>query len=259
MTDLNVELNNLFEEWKTSLKEENGDDIFFTRDGLVYKNDQTIEETDHRWKNSEKRIMFILKDQPSVGADDDARMWLRSSVMDTEKNAKQKEYNRALKSVFLRNIARLFWGLYYSNKDWLCWFDEAKIEDLTKIVNEEPFAFVESKKIQGGTCITDKELTEHLRNYSHFLSREIDILNPNIVVCMGQPVFDSVLKIFEGKGIVTKKFKNIYVYDEGKSNVVILYAGHPSSPCSERELYDGAMEWYRYYIDPQYAKDCKII
>ena len=66
------------------------------------------------------------------------------------------------------------------------------------------------------------------------------------------------LKFFKEKGCVTKVYRNLHVYEAEKENekVTILYSGHPSSRSSEQAIYDGAMEWYRYYIDPNYAKLC---
>lgn len=260
MESINNQLNTLFDEWKESLIQEYGNqqEVFFTRDGLMYNNNMSIEDTDLAWKESDKRIMFILKDQPSVESDDDARLWIRTTVMDNVKGQKQKEANRTLKTKFLRIITRLFWGLYNSNKEWLCWFDEAKTEDIISLVNNVPFAFVESKKLQGKPEIKDKELSEHLSKFGAFLQREIDILNPNFIVCMGQPIYDFVLKFFKEKGCVTKVYRNLHVYEAEKENekVTILYSGHPSSRSSEQAIYDGAMEWYRYYIDPNYAKLC---
>ena len=260
MESINNLLNTLFDEWKESLIQEYGNqqEVFFTRDGLMYNNNMSIEASDLAWKNSDKRIMFILKDQPSVESDDDARLWVRTTVMDNVKEQKQKEANRTLKTKFLRIITRLFWGLYNSNKEWLCWFDEAKTEDIISLVNKVPFAFVESKKLQGKPEIKDKELSEHLSKFGAFLQREIDILNPNFIVCMGQPIYDFVLNFFKEKGYVTKVYRNLHVYEAEKENekVTILYSGHPSSRSSEQAIYDGAMEWYRYYIDPNYAKLC---
>ena len=116
---INNLLNTLFDEWKESLIQEYGNqqEVFFTRDGLMYNNNMSIEASDLAWKNSDKRIMFILKDQPSVESDDDARLWIRTTVMDNVKGQKQKEANRTLKTKFLRIITRLFWGLYNSNRN----------------------------------------------------------------------------------------------------------------------------------------------
>ena len=114
MESINNLLNTLFDEWKESLIQEYGNqqEVFFTRDGLMYNNNMSIEASDLAWKNSDKRIMFILKDQPSVESDDDARLWIRTTVMDNVNALKQKEDNRNLKTKFLRIIARLFWGVY---------------------------------------------------------------------------------------------------------------------------------------------------
>lgn len=261
--NINSKLNDLFKDWKKSLITEYGNlqPVFFTADGLMYKNNISIEETDLTWQKLDKRIMFVLKDQPSVGSDDDARLWLRTTIYDNDKSIELKDRNRSLQTKFLRIIARLFWGLYNAKKDNLCWYDEPQSEAIVDLFNTIPFAFIESKKIQGGPKISDKNLCDHLTKnvYREYLQREIDILDPNIIVCMGQPVYDSVLEIFKGKGLVKKVFQNLHTYESPKGNIIILYSGHPSSRASERSLYDGAIEWYRYFIDTDYANLCNII
>lgn len=96
------QLDELFEEWKQeSLKYdeprepiENGR-IIFTDDGLVEKSDELKIDVEKEWRKSDKRVMFILKDQPSEWCND-ARLWLKTPE------------NRELKSKFIHNIANIF-------------------------------------------------------------------------------------------------------------------------------------------------------
>ena len=74
------QLESLFNDWiKASKKDEYcerrdiNNNIIFTYDGLMYKPDLSIDVEDE-WEKENKRIMFLLKDQPSDWSDDARKM-----------------------------------------------------------------------------------------------------------------------------------------------------------------------------------------
>ena len=72
----------------------------------MYKPDLSIDVEDD-WEKENKRIMFLLKDQPSDWSDD-ARKWLKDYPDDKEETKKRKAKNRELRSKFIHNIAIYF-------------------------------------------------------------------------------------------------------------------------------------------------------
>ena len=173
MEDYNLRLDKeVFPKWKAELKEKeeaplldtNGEPIF-TCDGIMWKNNVSKEELYNSWEKSDRRILFLLKDQPSK-TNDDTRFWLKDVPDDSEDKRKLKSKNRNLEVQFLCRIANLHWGLSKVNRDeeeqW--WLPEIKMhfDKQKEFFNTQPFAFVECKKQPGSTKLATKVLGHHL-------------------------------------------------------------------------------------------------
>lgn len=233
---INGRLNLLFEYWKVKSKFLKDSD-YFVSDGIM--------NNEESWMSKKKRIAFLLKDQYQKGGNwpDDVRKWMDDKI---------------LTKTFYHKMANLFWGLSHSteNEDAQWWYDE--IEKHTNEVKDffmkEPFAYIECKKQPGGPEITDKDLTYYINRYKYLLQEEIEIINPNIIVCMGGPIFDFVLKMYGAteKNLVAER--NVYYIPSEKK--VIIYAGHPADRRSGYEKhYEGVMWWYRKFLDSEAYKD----
>lgn len=85
------------------------------------------------------------------------------------------------------------------------------------------------------------------------LNEEIEILNPNIIVCMGQPIFDFVLKMYSATEENLVAEKNIHYIPSCKK--VIIYAAHPSGRDSYQNHYEGVMHWYRQFLHSKAYKE----
>lgn len=127
--------------------------------------------------------MFLLKDKNTPDGDD-TRLWLvddRNGL-----NSRRLAGGNVGKTGFLPNLARLLYGLLITQKDVRFGFDEVKKQkmgDVRRFWNNEPFAFVESKKLAGYSSVTSKTVTAAMLRDEVFLKEEIDILSPNIIVC----------------------------------------------------------------------------
>lgn len=242
MESTNKQLDSLFEYWKAKSKALKDADEIVT-DGIMRKFVTTNTINNTPWKDRNLRIAFLVKDNPD-GAHD-TRNWL------------EKEDNRNLKSVFLHKIANLFYGLSHSTNDdgeqW--WFGEIEqhAEDVKTFFNTEPFAFVECKKQSGTTKIDDKKLETYIKKYKNLLNEEIEILNPNIIVCMGQPIFDFVLKMYSATEENLVAEQNIHYIPSCKK--IIIYAAHPSARDSYQNHYEGVMYWYRQFLHSNAYKE----
>lgn len=231
--DLNFRLNELFACWKKEIAVNEGvllDKVQFTADGLVYKNSKSIEQTDKEWFSSPRRVMFVAKDNSS-GYSDDTRIWLKDMEQDSEKNKHDKSANRQIKSIFIKKIAYLLWGLHNVGKDIDWEYNEVKShhKDVVTFFNDAPFAFIESKKQPGGKSITDEVLQQHYNRYWHFLDMEINILNPNILVCFGRKVYGFIKWLHRNTLIEYDKDIAITSADWPRSGRCIIHAKHPSA------------------------------
>lgn len=231
MKDYNGMLDRLFEEWNAeSIK--NGDDVI-SRDGLMRIKGQDVNAL---WDKADKKVMFLLKDQPDGGGDD-IRNWL--TLPEDNKYAKS---NREAGSIFLKRIACLLYGFTYCNTAY--W--TLNMDDVVKCFLEKPFALVETKKQSGGTSVSNQTMNEYIDRYKDFLLREIDILSPNIIVCCGGPQHHFALNTLYRPEDLETIDQNVH-YDKEK-NVVIVYAGHPSARCSHQDYYQGAMYHYDFFL-----------
>lgn len=229
MVNYNEKLNILFEKWEAeSVK--NGELGAFCRDGLMYKYGHDRKYVDELWENSKKRILFLLKDPKEYSGD--SREWL-----DYEKN-------QQLKSTFIKKLAYILYGLSHVKNGKTVDFWDITDEQLVKCFNEIPFAFVESKKQAGTTAIKDKELTEYINRYKGYLTEEINILNPDIVICFGGPQYHfAIYDLYKDAEVIDK---NIRLHKQ--TNTLFIYSYHPSARSSYESFYSAIMYEYGKFL-----------
>ncbi|MDE6368507.1 MAG: hypothetical protein K2K94_04635 [Muribaculaceae bacterium] len=121
---IDFRLSRLFEEWSKRLKC-NGDKNF-TKDGILYKDGVSIEQTLKDWKSSKIKVLFLLKDQNQGQSnwDEDIRYWLKNSEWDSEGALYNKEANRNLRPKTIRILAYILWGLSKSSSECSWEYDE---------------------------------------------------------------------------------------------------------------------------------------
>jgi hypothetical protein len=228
MANYNEQLNILFDKWETE-SNKNGETAF-CRDGLMYKYGRDKNYVDELWGKSQKRIMFLLKDPKEESGD--SREWL------------YYESNRQLQAQFIRKLACLLYGLSTAKNGKTVDFSAITNEQIVSCFDETPFAFVESKKQAGTTTIKDKELDKYINRYKEYLTEEINILNPNIIVCCGGPQYHFALTdLCKNAEIIDK---NIHFHKE--SNTLLIYSYHPSARTSYESFYNEVMRQYEQFL-----------
>lgn len=230
MANYNEKLNALFDKWQeeSGIK---GEKDSFCRDGLIYKYGHYNNYVDELWDKSQKRILFLLKDPKEVSGD--SRDWLNY------------EKNQQLQSPFIKKLAYVLYGLSTVKDGKIADFWDITHEQLVRCFNEIPFAFVESKKQAGTIRIQDKVLNRYINDYKEFLTKEINILKPNIVICFGGPQYHfAVTDLFKD---AEKIDNNIYIDKESKT--LIIYSYHPSARKSYESFYSQIMREYAKSLD----------
>lgn len=233
---INQELDRLFNDWKPFCN-------YFVKDGIMLKPNRQI-DVDEAWINSERRIAFLLKDQnQSAGNgqhwDDDTRLWLTTD-------------NQLPKGQLFQIIANLFYGLWHIDTDEYnqVWFGELKQDKVVKLFNEYPFAFIECKKEPGDQNLKDSVLRHYLQEKPHadFLSKELEILNPNIIVCCGGPIFDFCINLY-GKDNLHNYGQSGNLKFSKKNNTIIIYCEHPAKPGTNKQrFHDVTLDLFREFV-----------
>lgn len=267
------ELDNIFMEWQQKMKtigdtyyDENGE-LAFTKDGVIYKNGEKTEITEQKWVNSSKRILFLLKDQHQIRDKgkpfwpEDIRYWLKDGENDKGDALKQKKENRELGNRFFKHLANIFWGLSKADlqNDWE--YDEVvKCEyEVKEFFNAQPFALVECKKQPGDGTLDDKILIHHLNEYGDLLIREIEILEPNMIICTSPHIYNFINNAYQKqypndglKRIDEKKHNSIRFHP--KTQTLIFCSYHPSSfgKYGGKFNYDSVMDHYRTFLKSIY-------
>ena len=195
----NGELNKLFDEWIASY--EANERHLFCKDGLVvkYKDESSGYDINKKWDEAERRIMFIVKDCPDGWGWDTRRLLV--GYEDNKKSQENALKTRMLKgrTGYFKNIARMLYGLQYMTEDNKGNNLNDQIKNATSLIqafNDIPFAYIEAKKLAGDKSCPDIKLLEALEVDGAFLSKEIEILRPNIIVCCDSngDIFNSVVK-----------------------------------------------------------------
>jgi hypothetical protein len=215
--NINEKLDELFLRWKEKSEqtEQNRESSSFCEDGLMYKYGHEKNYVDKLWVKSQKRIMFFLKDAKEQSGD--SRLWLYEEGTDHRNN-------RNLKPKLMKVLAYWLYGFTTVKEGKIEELEAISHEQLVECFNQVPFAFVESKKQSGKPSISKTVLTEYIDRYKDFLIEQIDILNPNIIVCCGEPQYKFVLnKIYIGSEQIDK---NLF-YNKAKQTL-IFYSYHPS-------------------------------
>ena len=198
------------------------------------------------WEKSPKKVMFLMKDQPN-GWGDDTRNWL--VLPDEDPKA---EGNRAASPMFLKRLALLLYGFTYNVTDYWS-IDET---EAVKCFNEVPFAFVEAKKQSGKPSVSDAEMDMYIERYKDFLLEEIAILEPNIIVCCGDPQYKFVLNTLYREDDLECIDPKAY-YNKNK-NVLVICSPHPSKRfCSHADFYADVMSLYGKFLKkyPDFLKE----
>jgi len=250
---------NLFERWKAQSIQDGFTD--FCEDGLMYRGEITCSVTqdgktfwfrkngseDALWDIAPKRVMFLNKDVP-YNPNQDIREWI----------LRQNETD--ITALHYKNIALWLYGLL--NID-----DSGRspiFEDIndTKIyspfIDKTPIAIVNCKKESGVSRISNETLSEHIERYKGFLKDQIQILDPDIIVCGGG---SSMIKDFVKTNVYPRLEKiNNWMYFDKFKNKLVIDSFHPSYyGLSKKEIYDRMMTHYQLFLTayPEFLNSCR--
>jgi len=205
------------------------------------------------WHNEKQtRVLFLCKDLNNRDCDvaHDIREW----------HCHKKGEN--INTLFNKNLAYWLYGLLNIDKktNLAPEFDTLTIEKITDFFDKTPFAYVNCKKEAGVEKISDSELRYHIDLYKDFTKQEIEILNPDIIVCGGGR---SIIKNFVKEHIYTDiEWVNNWIYYSKQRNKVVIDSYHPSYyqiSGGSKTIYEGMMNAYQEFLKeyPEFLKSCR--
>ena len=215
------ELLNNFKNHITSIY---GEDRGFAYDGPV--------NSDNWFRNNNcLKTLFLLKETYGYDGDDIYK------IMDSP------DVGRFNDSRTNRNISKLAYGLreisklidsgfkFISNENLYGLIDP--IFDAMKIIDKDTLkdcyadtAIIQIKKLSGSSKSSDPDIRKHSKESGHFLSQQIKLLNPNIIICGGKVTWQSLIEDLN----VFKK-QNFHSNERGINeidNIIIYNSYHPS-------------------------------
>lgn len=251
----NEELDKLFRKWEKAAEEKGHKK--FCADGLMYRGekwekDNYIGRSDgdenNLWSKATKRVLFLLKDS-NGNPNCDIREFYPGG------NGKIDITNK--------NIAYWLYGLLsFEGKNNAPEFESLDFwNEVYPVFDNVPYAFMNAKKESGGSKITQRDLIIHLFFYEDFIKEEIEILDPDIIVCGGgSGVIQQFLEglIYEG----SKKI-NDWIYYNEEYNKVIIDSYHPSYSRfikgGSATIYNDMMAAYKDFLEkyPDFKTSCR--
>jgi len=245
MRNYNKELDLLFDEWRNE-SSRNGLNNFCS-DGLMHKG--KIFQTDkgfwgreegdenEQWSKASKRILFLTKDTNS-NPDEDMRTWIG------------RQHPSIITSHFFKNISLWLYGLNSFQNDGSYAPFEKAIDPVvfSTAFDNLPIAIVNIKKESGGGKIPNSELWAYASIYHSFLKRQIEILDPTIIVCGGGS--SSILNIVKKYIYPELEFlkTNNWIYSTRERKIVLIDSYHPTSRVSYKEIYEEMMSSYKMFL-----------
>ena len=219
---INTKLDTLFQTWKKEM-EQNGD-FGFCEDGLIYRDGKD----DILWENSKRKILFLLKENNNNDGQD-VREWT-GTINGYSPNG-----------LFYNRLSAWLYGLTnYTENNYPSIAEAFDNTNQMKALSTYPYAYVNIKKKSGGVIADDSVVHDFGKRYADYLRQELDILNPNIIVCGGQVVFNVATDIIYKDLRFAQK--NSWVYYNVENNIILINSFHPTARKSNEEMYVWMME-----------------
>ena len=209
MIDKTKQLNELFSRWKTSYGQQS---IDFSEDGII---------NEEIWNKAHRKILFFMKDS--------------------------NDYRKDLRDLFNRNPWQLLgiWSYGLQQLTTACTpiFTEPKKTENWQFACRSS-AVINLKKLTGKNHSNDSELQTAGNRDIAYINEELEIIQPDIVVCCG--IFHLVKDLFTG---MEPKGPDGRIYQRG--DVIWIDFIHPSFPNLRYDIsYYALITLYQNYYRP---------
>ena len=215
----------LFNEWRNQRKYDN-----FVADGII--------DTKF-WSKSNKKILYILKEAYDNPGDGDICKYIKNEGIN------------CFKSSIFRRVALWSYGFQHTTEKEIFPYKYFESFDKNDLFNTlRSVAWLNLKKHDEGNRISsDVAISSYTEKDSDFIKKEIELINPDIIICGN--VFDILYKHIINKGLLSSKDRNPnwYYYEKiGNKEYLILDYYHPSNNYHNFMNYYGLMCSYQQAI-----------
>lgn len=244
MDSIKIRKEQLFKEWRSIIGDE-----FCINGGLQFRGNFLLcepfddkcmwnrEEGNEEmlWKESAKRILILTKDlnEPEDTWDIRVESCGRKAVPVNHKNTPIVKH---LNGSFYRKLKRWVYGILKSNTEYdipIFEYVQKNPDELAMFYEQAPWVRINCKIKSGGNSVSDSELSSYITRDAKFLSRQIRIYQPNVIICCGHRKGENVII----DQLVRKMYPDLcmventgeWVYYSKESNILVIDTYHPAA------------------------------
>lgn len=200
--------------------------------GKVY-NERKPGDEENIWNNSEKRILFVLKELNDPGNPYDSRV---AVVYDPDNGIVPSDKN-------IKNMIYATKGILESSADNAAPLNENEdMDTLMKIWDKAAVAKINVKKQPGGAVADTSVIAEHMNTYKEFLKQQLQLLDANIIVCCDNKsgILSTIKELVYPNAVqVTDE-----VWYDKSSNAMLIESYHTNPHRSYQFFYDRVINNY---------------
>mgnify|MGYP005862883465 CR=1 FL=1 len=216
--------------------------------------DGIVNET--KYQNSKVKIMWVLKDANSTGENESYDLRDAINNLKTE-NGIRKDWAKTFS-----NIVYVTDGILNQTE----WDDIPFPKDEPEIVNVlKQIAYVNIKKVGGGSNSVESELQEHFEKSKNLLIDQIEEFNPDVII------FGNTYRFFKNE--LNLNQMNVFgtCHATAKADRIYIDAYHPNARVSGKDYFEDILKAYSIfkkqidniekisYPSKSYEKDIKIL
>ena len=240
MENYNEKLDDLFVKWG---KKSEFTHFFF--DGLMYRGEianpywRCSGNEDKLWEKTPTRVMFLMKDVNAGGDSPENDNDIRGRIF------------RDTSSTTYRNMSYWLYGLLKTIENGKIPEYTFSVSEATQFFDDTPVAYINCKKQAGASSVSYNTLKHYIERDKKFIIEEIEILNPDIIICCawtessGNPIFEFIK---ENLYPDIEEINN-WVYYSKEKNKLIINSYHPATTKSGGyEMYHNMMEAFQNFL-----------
>ncbi len=202
----------LLELWESKFAET----LHFNKDGVISQVD---------WENSPVKILFVLKETNKA----------KQNIVCAINRALTTKKSGWWKGKVLRRVGRWSYGLLNYNGQ-VPNYREAKRHEKGFIKN---IAYINMRKSSGGARTNKKSFNAHVEQFAPFIRKQIEILNPDIVVLGGT--------YKQMKSYVFPELEKVSYRVHKHGNALFINAFHPAAIKGSSMLYHQVLDSFHQY------------
>ena len=235
---------------------ENGE-TGFVEDGILCRGGVRCDDDGH-WR-------FMEGDEDEIWANAPRRILIVDKYPDGECTSLvyetgQLRYSGAREAQFplrfYRNILRAVHGFEITTGSRFVSFDEFTMEDAVLSFDTAAVARINLWKSASDVGISDRSLRQHLKRYEEDIRMQMDILDPDIILCCSGVVFDTVMSVCFNDEYETNDPRLSWIhYLAGDRKRIVVNSYHPAyCGISESFFYNEMMKDYHGFLrqHPEY-------